>query len=395
HLSSASGKGGQWVVHPVDSNAFLYRVQATIKYNVLLSCLRLLFIMGRKGGFSCPGGEQKLLMELFCGVRANEFTIVTTTQLYNFKQRNWDFELLERLHLPSRILAPVIQPGVVLGPTLQSINRELNIDSVQVVAVAGHDTACALAALPMKHEQSVFMSCGTWVLMGIQVKEPIVTEEALRWGFTNEGTLEGFYRLQKNIMGLWLIQQCRAAWIREGKKFTYEQEELWVKDAKPFQSFIDPDDPMFFNPEHMPNQIQQYCQMTGQHVPETKGEILRCILESLALKYRWVLERLEQLACISLREIHMGGGGIRNPILCQFTANATNHYVIAGPVEASAIGNSLAQWISLGEMKNLQEAREVVERSFEFKIYQPQNQTEWQEAYDKFTKFLDRQNAYE
>jgi rhamnulokinase len=329
-----------------------------------------------------------LVSYLLSGVKVNEFTISTTTQLYNYIQRNWDFELIDLLDIPARIFAPVVSSGTILGPTLGSINRELNIKPIQVIAVAGHDTACALAAMPIKNDKTVFMSCGTWVLMGVQVKEPVVTKDSLEWGFTNEGTLDGVYRLQKNIMGLWLIQQCRVAWSREGKTTSYAEESIWVKEAKPFKSFINPDDPMFFNPENMPNQIRKYCNKTGQSVPESNGEILRCILESLALKYRWVIEKLEQLTNSSLQEIHMGGGGIQNEWLCQFTANATNRVVTAGPVEASAIGNSLAQWIALGEIKDLKEGRKVVEQSFSMKIYEPQNQSEWEEAYHRFVKLL-------
>jgi rhamnulokinase len=329
-----------------------------------------------------------LLSYLFSGVKVNEFTISTTTQLYNYTQKNWDFELLERLNIPTQIFAPVVQSGTILGPTLKSINKELNIKPIQVIAVAGHDTASALAAMPIKNEKTVFMSCGTWVLMGVQVKDPVVAKDSLEWGFTNEGTLDGVYRLQKNIMGLWLIQQCRIAWAREGQSTTFKEEGRWAKESEPFKCLINPDDSMFFNPENMPNQIREYCRKTGQPLPETKGEILRCILESLALKYRWVIEKLEQLTNSSLQEIHMGGGGIQNELLCQFTANATNRVVTAGPVEASAIGNSLAQLIALGEIKDLKEARKVVEQSFSMKMYEPIDQLAWEEAYERFIKLL-------
>ncbi len=329
-----------------------------------------------------------LVNYLFSGVKANEFTISTTSQLYNFSQKNWDDELLTQLGIPSKMFGEITKPGTILGSTLDSINKELGMNPVQVINVAGHDTASALAALPIKNNNTAFMSCGTWVLIGVKVKEPIVSEEAFSWGFTNEGTIEEEYRLLKNNMGLWLIQQCRAIWEREGSSMGYEEENKLVKEAKPFQSFINPDDPSFFNPKNMIASISDFCLKTGQSVPETKGDILRCILDSLALKYRWVLERLEHLTETNIEEIHMGGGGIQNQLLCQFTANATSRLVNAGPVEASALGNSIAQYIALGDISDLEEAREVVERSFSTKVYPPADQMDWQVAYEKFVQYV-------
>ncbi|ETI67301.1 rhamnulokinase [Neobacillus vireti] len=329
-----------------------------------------------------------LIGYLLSGVKANEYTISTTTSLYHFHHRQWDHTLMEKLNLPSNLMADIVETGTVLGPTLDSINREVGISPVKVIAGAGHDTACALAALPVKKENAAFMSCGTWILIGVQVSEPVVTAEALDWGFTNEGTADGEYRLLKNTMGLWLIQECRSAWLKEGKPISYEQEDQLIRKTKPFQTLIDPDDPVFFNPEHMPRQIRDYCVKTKQKTPESDGDFLRCILESLALKYRWVIEKLEKLTGKPIERIHMGGGGIQNRFLCQFTANATQRMVTAGPIEASAIGNSLTQWIALGEMKDLQEGREIVEQSFPMKAYEPENQLEWQDAYGKFLQLF-------
>ncbi|PLS03741.1 rhamnulokinase [Neobacillus cucumis] len=336
-----------------------------------------------------------LLSYFFSGVRANEYTISTTTSLFNIQERNWDSDLMERLNLRRDMMADIVMPGTILGPTLYTIQNEFSIGPVKVIAGAGHDTACALAALPIQTENSAFMSCGTWILMGVQVKKPVITEQALEWGFTNEGTADGEYRLLKNIMGMWLIQQCKSAWSKEGRIFTYEEEAQLIRDTASFTSLIDPDDSAFFNPNHMPEQIRNYCIRTGQEAPETPGEFLRCILVSLSLKYRWVLEKLEQLAGKSIETIHMGGGGIQNELFCQFTANATNRTVIAGPVEASAIGNSLTQWIALGKMKDLKEGREIVKNSFPVKVYEPQNQLEWQEAYGHFIKLLTNYNVEE
>jgi rhamnulokinase len=329
-----------------------------------------------------------LISYFFSGVKANEFTISTTSQLYHFKNKDWDFELINQLNLPTKMFREITKPGTILGPTLESINKELRMKPVKVINVAGHDTASALAALPIESSNAAFMSCGTWVLMGVKVKEPITSEKALSWGFTNEGTLDQEYRLQKNNMGLWLIQQCRAVWERDGDSLSYEEENQLVKEAQPFRSFINPDDPSFLHPKNMPAQIQEYCQKTGQKVPETKGEFLRCILESLTLKYRWVLERLEHLTDTSIDEIHMGGGGIQNHLLCQFTANATKRLVHAGPVEASTIGNSIAQYLALGEISDLKEAREIVKRSFSRKVYTPEDQKAWDQAYTEFEHYV-------
>lgn len=329
-----------------------------------------------------------LLSYLLSGEKVNEFTISTTSSLYHFKKRNWDYGLMNMLNLPSRIMADIVQSGTVIGSTLASINSEIGMNAVQVVAGAGHDTACALAAFPFYSENAIFMSCGTWILMGVQVEEPIVNQQALDWGFTNEGTADGKYRLLKNTMGLWLIQKCRAVWEKEGKKVTYEDEARLTGDAKPFQRIINPDAPDFFNPENMEEAIRKYCCKTNQQPPETMGDYLICILESLALKYRWVLEKIETLTGRRLDVIHMGGGGIQNEFLCQFTASATNRTVIAGPVEASSIGNSLTQWMALGEIKDIKEGRQVVERSFPSKVYEPKNQSEWQEAYSRFTQVV-------
>ncbi|WP_102275767.1 rhamnulokinase [Cytobacillus massiliigabonensis] len=336
-----------------------------------------------------------LLSYLFSGIKANEYTISTTTSLFNIHQRNWDTDLLRKLNLPSDLMADIIEPGTMLGPTMNSINAELGIPSVKVIAGAGHDTACALAALPIKTKNAAFMSCGTWILMGIQVKEPVITEKALEWGFTNEGTVNGEYRLLKNTMGLWLIQQCKLIWEKEGLSSTYEEEARLIEKTEAFQRLVDPDDPQFFNPVNMPKQIRDFCLNTNQMPPETIGDFLRCILESLSLKYRWVLEKIEYLTGQRIEVIHMGGGGIQNEFLCQFTANATNRTVVAGPIEASSIGNALSQWVALGEIKDFQEGREIIENSFPMKIYEPQNQLPWQEAYGHFKKLLKRGLVYE
>lgn len=330
-----------------------------------------------------------LLTYLFSGVKNNEFTISSTTQMLSGGKKEWNHEILSTLGLPIDILIPITQPFTIAGDTLPSINKELHIDPIKVINVAGHDTASALAALPLENDQSIFMSCGTWVLIGVPVDQPVTSKDTMNWGFTNEGTVEGNYRLQKNNMGMWLLQQSRVIWEREGIKTDYERENRLFEKAEAFRSFINPDDPRFFNPENMIKEIQQFCKETSQPIPITQGEVIRCILESLALKYQWVINRLEKLTGKKLKRIHMGGGAIRNKHLCQLTANATNRQVIAGPIEASAIGNAIGQWVALGEISNIQEARKVVKRSFPVEYYEPMDLENWSRAYDRFVPYVE------
>lgn len=329
-----------------------------------------------------------LINYFFSGVKASEYTISSTTSLLNIQNRNWDMELVKKLELSAEMFPDIVMPGTILGPIRASIQHECGTGPVQVISGAGHDTACAYAALPIKLDHSVFMSCGTWTLIGVQVKAPVICDEALEWGLTNEGTADGEVRLLKNMMGMWLIQECRAAWAKEGMHFTYEEEGRLIRNAAAFTSLIDPDDPSFFNPVHMPTQIRNFCINTGQQPPEKPGEYLHSILVSLSLKCRWIVEKLEHLTGRQIGTIHMGGGGIQNELFCQFIANAANRPVVAGPVEASAIGNALTQWIALGEIKNLTEGREMVRNSFPLKIYEPQHLFEWQEAYGRFIDLL-------
>ncbi|WP_018931835.1 rhamnulokinase [Gracilibacillus lacisalsi] len=334
-----------------------------------------------------------LLAYLFCGEKNNEFTISSTTQMLRTGTTEWETDILKRLGISSNLLAPVKQPLTIAGDTLPSIHKELQIEPVKVINVAGHDTASALAALPLEDDQSVFMSCGTWVLIGVPVNQPVTEDKAMQWGFTNEGTIEGKYRLQKNNMGMWLLQQCRAIWEREGIDTDFEKENYLFEEAEPFRSVINPDDPRFFNPENMIMEIQLYCQETSQPIPTTQGEMIRCILESLAMKYNWVINRLEKLTSKKLKRIHMGGGAIRNKKLCQLTANATNREVVAGPVEASSIGNAIGQWIALGEIENMKQAREIVQHSFSVQHYQPIKSSSWQSAYERFVQLVDETSS--
>lgn len=325
---------------------------------------------------------------LLTGEKYNEFTHASTTQLLNLDNQNWDQNLIRKVFSHKLPMAEIKETNTIVGYTTNELQEELGFTPVPVINVPGHDTACALAAMPIQSKETVFMSCGTWVLIGMQVEKPVVTKEAFEWGFTNEGTIERTYRFQKNNMGLWLLQQCKKEWEESGDAISYTEESELLKQTEPFQSLIDPDHQMFFNPRSMTKAIQGYCKKTNQVIPVTKGEFIRCIIESLALKYRWVIERIEWIMNKNIPSIHMAGGGIQNEWLCQFTANATHKPVQTGPVEASSIGNALSQFIALGACENLREARRISRYSFPITKYSPQDADEWTDAYQQFVKYI-------
>ncbi len=320
------------------------------------------------------------------GQKVCEFTDATTTQFYDPRSKDWSTEICTALNLPAEILPEIVQPGTQLGTLLPSVAAETGLPKIPVIAPACHDTGSAVAAVPAQKDNWAYISSGTWSLMGIEVPEPIVTDQALTLNFTNEGGVENTFRFLKNITGLWLVQECRRTWAQAGDEMSYTQITQLAERAKPFTALIDPDDDTFLPPGDMPTRITDYCKHTGQPPPSTTGEILRCALESLALKYRWVLERLEVVRGRAIDVIHIVGGGAQNRILCQFTADATGTPVIAGPVEATAIGNIAVQAIASGSIGSISEAREVVRRSFDVITYEPQHSTGWDEAYERFRK---------
>lgn len=323
------------------------------------------------------------------GEIANEFTNATTTQCLNPLKRDWATSVLQALNIPMHLFRQVTAPGTSIGTVLPEIAKETGADNVKVVLPACHDTGSAVVAVPAQNKAFAWLSSGTWSIMGAEVKEPALGEEALEYNFTNEGGVLGTWRLSKNIMGLWIIQQCRYEWQRQGQEYSYDEMTQLASESDPFLAVINPDAEVFLHPGDMPGSIRQYCQKTGQHVPQTNGEVLRVSLESLALKYRWVLERTEELSDKQLDPIHIIGGGARNSLLNQFTADATGRKVVTGPVEATAIGNVLMQAIGLGHLNSLAEAREVVRYSFDVEDYHPGNRDGWDEAYEKLLELLD------
>ena len=323
------------------------------------------------------------------GEKKTEMTNASTTQMYNPVKGTWAKEMLEKLEMPTEILTDIIQAGTVVGKLSPAICEELGISPIPVVSVASHDTGSAVASVPVEDEEDfVYISCGTWSLMGIESKTPIINEKSLALNFTNEGGVEKTTRFLKNIMGLWLVQESRRQWQKEGEDLSFKELEDMAREAKPFVSFIDPDDISFATPGDMPARIRAFCEKTGQRVPETKGEIVRCIAQSLALKYRHTVECLEEILGKRLNVIHMVGGGIKDKMLCQFTANATGCKVEAGPTEATSIGNIAVQAMALGEIQNVQQARSIIKASFPTTVYEPTETKAWDEAYKVFKKII-------
>lgn len=341
-------------------------------------------------GDAALGQAQTLLMmpDLFhywlTGVQKSEFSVATTTQFYDPTRRDWARDLLRALDLPTHILPEIALPGTILGPLDRRLAEEAGLGDVSVILPASHDTGSAVAAVPAKGEDFVYLSSGTWSLIGVETQEPVLTREALENNFTNEGGVFGTFRLLKNIMGLWLVQECRRTWAQEGDEFSYDELTALAAEAPAFGPLVEPDAAEFLPPGGMPQRIQDYCRRTGQRVPETRGEIVRCALESLACKYRWAVEKLEQMLGRDLGVIHIVGGGSQNTLLCQFAADATQRPVIAGPVEATAIGNVMMQAIARGRIGNLAQGREIVSRSFAMIHYEPGDVSGWDDAYGRF-----------
>jgi rhamnulokinase len=322
------------------------------------------------------------------GIKVNELTDASTSQMIDPKSRTWAYDLVKAFGLPTNILGSIGQPGTVLGPMRAGIAKETGLNAAPVIAPASHDTGSAVAAVPASGQSWAYISSGTWSLMGIELPAPIINEQSLRYNFTNEGGVAGTTRFLKNIMGLWLVQECRRAWERAGKAYSYEELARLAEAAPAGVSLVNPDDGSFMLPSSMPVAFAEFCKRSRQPVPAEPGAVVRCALESLALRYRWVLERLEELSGQKLAVIHIVGGGCQNELLCQLTADACDRQVLAGPVEATAIGNVLVQAVGLGMVSSLAEARQVVRQSFEVRTYEPRNPEGWHEPYSRFLGLL-------
>jgi rhamnulokinase len=323
------------------------------------------------------------------GQKTAELTIATTSQMVNIRERQWASDLLEQLGIPTHVLPPITPSGTILGNLKPKLMVEVGLNAcVPVIAAGSHDTASAVAAIPGLDDSSVYISSGTWSLMGVELPEPIINEQALSRNFTNEGGVGNTIRLLKNITGLWLLQESRRWWQKGGHDYTWNELMVMGKQAEPFRCLIDPDARDFRSPNNMPEAIHSYCQRTGQTEPNSVGAIIRCCLESMALKYRWVLEALEALTNRQFKTIRIVGGGSQNRLLSQFTADACRRSVVTGPVEATALGNVLLQAIASGHLSDISAGRQAIAASIDQHHLEPRSDDAWEVAYDRFCKIL-------
>ncbi|HEY0075423.1 MAG TPA: rhamnulokinase family protein [Abditibacteriaceae bacterium] len=322
------------------------------------------------------------------GEKASEYTIASTTQILNAQARAWDENLLAKLGLPSHFLTSIQPAGTQRGTVRESLAGRIGARGTAVYAPGCHDTASAVAAVPANEGNWAYLSSGTWSLMGLELVQPLINEQVAHYNFTNEGGVGNSIRFLKNIAGLWLVQECRRAWAREGHDYSYAELTEEAAGQAGGTSFIDPDANDFLAPDSMPEAIAEYCRKTGQIPPESVGATIRCCLESLALKYRWVLERLEELSGQKIEVLHIVGGGTQNKLLSRLTADCLGRVVIAGPIEATATGNILTQAMARGELKNLTEIRQIVRASFPLETFEPKptSRAAWDAAYEKFLR---------
>jgi rhamnulokinase len=322
------------------------------------------------------------------GRKVCEFSIATTTQCYDPRKGDWAIPLLEKMGIPTHIFPEIVPSGTVLGQLLPAVAEEVGMSGLPVIAPACHDTGSAVAAVPAEGADFLYISSGTWSLMGAELLEPVINERSLAFDLTNEGGVGGTFRFLKNITGLWLVQECRRTWARQGEELSYDELTQMAAQATPLQSVVDPDYGEFLKPGDMPARIRALCQMTDQPVPQSKGAVIRCVLESLALKYRWVLKHLEDILARRLEPIHIVGGGTQNQLLNQFAADATGRRVVTGPIEATAAGNVITQAMALGHIGSLEEGRRIVRNSFDVVTYEPSGGDVWEEAYGRFLALM-------
>lgn len=323
---------------------------------------------------------------MLTGKMCAEYSIASTSQLIDLDKRTWSKEILDAFGIKESIFAPLVQPGTVLGELSKEICEECGVDPVPVISVCGHDTQSAITSVPCENGDFAFLSSGTWSLFGTELDKPIVNETSMNINITNEGGFDGSTGFLKNIIGLWLIQESRRQWKREGKEYSYADLEKLALAAEPFKCFIDPDAPEFVPHGNIPERVREFCSKTGQYVPETVGEIMRCIYESLAMKYRLTFEKLRECTERDYPVIHVIGGGTKDGLLCQMTANSCDRTVKAGPIEATVMGNVAVQLMSDGSVENIGQARKIVAESSELKTFEPKDTDKWAEAYEDFLK---------
>lgn len=325
---------------------------------------------------------------MLTGKMCAEYSIASTSQLIDLDKRTWSKEILDAFGIKESVFAPLVQPGTVLGELSKEVCEECGVDPAPVISVCGHDTQSAITSVPCEDGDFAFLSSGTWSLFGTELDKPIVNETSMNINITNEGGFDGSTGFLKNIIGLWLIQESRRQWKREGKEYSYADLEKLALAAEPFKCFIDPDSPEFVPHGNIPERVREFCRKTGQYVPETVGEIMRCIYESLAMKYRLTFEKLRECTERDYPVIHVIGGGTKDGLLCQMTANSCDRTVKAGPIEATVMGNVAVQLMSDGSVKNIGQARKIVADSSELKTFEPKDTDKWAGAYEDFLKII-------
>lgn len=325
---------------------------------------------------------------MLTGKMCAEYSIASTSQLIDLDKRTWSKEILDAFGIKESVFTPLVQPGTVLGELSKEVCEECGVDPVPVISVCGHDTQSAITSVPCEDGDFAFLSSGTWSLFGTELDKPIVNETSMNINITNEGGFDGSTGFLKNIIGLWLIQESRRQWKREGKEYSYADLEKLALAAEPFKCFIDPDAPEFVPHGNIPERVREFCRKTGQYVPETVGEIMRCIYESLAMKYRLTFEKLRECTERDYPVIHVIGGGTKDGLLCQMTANSCDRTVKAGPIEATVMGNVAVQLMSDGSVKNIGQARKIVAESSELKTFEPKDTDKWAGAYEDFLKVV-------
>lgn len=328
-----------------------------------------------------------LLGYFLTGAKGTEYTIATTTQLYNPTTKDWDWETIRELGLPEHIFTKIDKTGTIRGNLRPELCQELGINPAAFVAVGSHDTASAVAAIPGKGSFA-FCSSGTWSLFGAEMDKPDLSPEAAAAGFSNEGTVQGGFRPLRTIIGMWIIQECRRDWIRNGNNISWDGVVIEAKKAEPLRSIIDPDSPEFYAGGNMEEKIRDFCRRTGQPVPETIGQVARCIYESLALKYRHALEGLEKMKGQRIDSLNIVGGPINNRFLNQLIADSLDRQVVTGPIEGAAMGNLLTQAMALGDIANLDELRQIVRNSEAVEIWEPNHTQAWEDAYGKLLTLM-------
>jgi len=330
-----------------------------------------------------------LVSYYLCGEIFSEYTLASTSQLVDMNTGKWSDELFSKLSLPMNVMPKIVQPGSVVGKLKKQIADKIGCAQISIVATGSHDTASAVASVPAQGNNWAYLSSGTWSLMGVEIAKPLINDATYKYQFTNEGGVYNTIRLLKNIMGLWLIQECRRNWVQQGEKLQFAAIAEMAKNAKPFAAVINPNDSRFLAPCDMPAMINGYLAEKGYKKINDKGQLIRVILESLAFYYRRVFEILEEITGKKIDVLHLVGGGIQNELLCQFTANSIGRKVVAGPVEATAMGNIMVQAIAAGQIANISEGRKAVAKSFELKTYQPADTQAWNEKYQQIKNILE------